>query len=94
MFEDLKKLIQNVTNNECKYTSYNNNVWKINVQDSEAYRAITEELTKNKIQWHTYEDKNIRPIKIMAKGLHPSCDEDEIIADVTSKEFNSRGKKT
>lgn len=69
-FGDLKKITQNEINNECKFTSHKNNVWKINVLDSESYRKITEELTRNKIQWHTYEEKNIRPIKVMAKGLH------------------------
>lgn len=87
-FGDLKKITQNEINNECKFTSHNNNVWKINVLDSESYRKITEELTRNKIQWHTYEEKNIRPTKVMAKGLHLSCAEEEITTDLTSKGYN------
>lgn len=35
MFGDLKKLIEEKTNKEYKYISHNNNIWKINVSDSD-----------------------------------------------------------
>lgn len=84
-FGELKNIILQITKEECKYQSLNNNIWKLNVISSEAYRKITDELTKRKIQWHSYEDKSSRPIKVMARGLHPSCDEKEIVLDLKDK---------
>lgn len=86
-FGVLKEMIKEITTKECKYTSHNNNVWKLNVPDSDTYRATTNELTKRKIQWHTYEDKTERPIKVMAKGLHPSCEESDIVLVLINKGF-------
>lgn len=86
-FSDLRNLVKQVTNNECKYTSYNNNMWKVNVNDGDTYRVVTENLNKNGTQWHSYENKATRPIKVMARGLHPSCDEQEIVEDLKEKDF-------
>lgn len=86
-FGVLRENIQKVTAKECKYTSYNNNLWKINVEDSETYRAISGELTRKEIQWHSYEDKATRPIKVVARGLHSSCDEAEIVEYLKEKDF-------
>jgi hypothetical protein len=35
--------------------------------------------------WYSCENKNTRPIRVMAKGIHPSCDPMGIIADVIKK---------
>lgn len=86
-YKKLKQTIGEITSEECKYTSYNNNVWKINVPNSDTYRKITSELAKKEIQWHSYEDRASRPTKVMARGLHPSCDESEICADLTNQGF-------
>lgn len=89
VFGELRDMIRNLTNNtECRYTSYNNNVWKINAPDSNSYRLISSHLTNEGMQWHSYEDKTVRPIKVMARGLHPSCDENEIVLDLTNKGFH------
>lgn len=86
-FNVLKSLTQQINSNECKFTSFNNNVWKINTTSSESYRHVTGELNKNVLQWHTYENKTTRSIKVMARGLHPSCDEIEIVEDLRDKGF-------
>lgn len=86
-FSYLKTIIKKVTEKECKYTSYSNNTWKINVAEGDTYRIITSELSNKKIQWHTYENKACRPIKIMVRGLHPSCVEKEIVEDLSIKGF-------
>lgn len=93
VFNDLKQIVKEITNEDCKYTSYNNNVWKINVANSDIYRKITGKLTKKEIQWHSYEDKASRPIKVMARGLHPSCDENEICSDLINQGFKIREAK-
>lgn len=87
VFSKLKQIVCETTKEECKYTSYNNNVWKVNVANSDIYRKITEELTKNKIQWHSYENRSLRPIRVMARGLHPSCEESEICSDLMDRGF-------
>lgn len=87
-FDNVKKLISNSEDQKkCNFTSYSNNIWKINVDSSELYRSITAELNKQEVKWHTYEDKASRPIKVMARGLHPSCDEEEIIMDLKLEGF-------
>jgi Associated with zinc fingers len=87
-FNKLKNIVAEATNAEYKFASHNNNVWKINVTDRNAYRCITETLSTKAIEWHSYEDKSNRPIKVMVRGLHPSCDPEEICSDLTSKGFN------
>lgn len=87
-FNELKNIIQQSNRKECKYKAFNNNVWRINVEDGEDYRAVTNALSINKIQWHSYENKNSRPIKVMARGLHPSCEANEIIEDLKENGFN------
>lgn len=86
-FNKLKSLTQHPESNECKFTSYNNNVWKINTTSSDSYRLVTGELNKNEVQWHTYENKIVRPTKVMVRGLHPSCDEKEIVEYLAEKGF-------
>lgn len=87
-FGNLRNIIQQTTSAECKYISYYNNEWKINVPDSDTYRKVTEALNREKVQWHTYEDKANRPLKVMARGLHHTCDEHEIVADLASRGYH------
>jgi len=84
----LQEIIKDTAIRECKITALNNNVWKINCPDPDSYRALAKKLDEEKIQWHTYEDKNERPLKVMARGLHPTCDKNDIIQDLESKGFN------
>jgi hypothetical protein len=42
-------------------------------------------LTEAGNTWYSYENKNTRPIRVMAKGIHPSCDLMGIIVDVINK---------
>lgn len=86
-FDAVKKLTSNIDQKKCNYTSYSNNIWKINVDNSESYRSVTSELNEQEVQWHTYEDKASRPIKVMARGLHSTCDEKEIITDLQQEGF-------
>lgn len=83
-FSKLKSIAQQAAKEDCKYTSYNN-VWKLNVVEIDTYRAITDALNKKKVQWHSYKNKASKPIKVMARGLHSSCDEKEIVQDLKEK---------
>lgn len=49
------------------------------------YSKITKYFTTNGISWYTYENKGTRPIRVIAKGIHPTCDPTGIIADVADK---------
>lgn len=61
----IKTLMQASTNKEYKVTTLNNAVWKINTPDSDTYRTITAKLKESEIQWYTYENNTLRPIKVM-----------------------------
>ena len=39
--------------------------------------------------WHTYEDKQIRPIRVMATNLHHSCKPAKILEDLKAKGFKA-----
>lgn len=49
---------------------------QINVDNENSYRKLTALLNGLKAEWYTYESKQTRPIKIVAKNLHQSCRED------------------
>lgn len=89
MFGELKSIVEKCTNKACKYTSYNKDNWKVIVEDADAYRSVTEELNKKKIQWHSYENKATRSIKVVARGLHSSCVAKEIVEDLIQKGFQA-----
>jgi hypothetical protein len=61
---------------------------KINCIDSECYREVIETLSQNKYLYHTYENKQIRPIRVIAKNLHYSCNPDKIVAFLKEKNYN------
>ena len=84
-FHVIKNILKEATNGDYRLTSMNNNVWKVNMPDTESYRSLATVLNAKNIEWYTYEDKNSRPIRIVARGLHPSCLPNEILEDLTSK---------
>jgi hypothetical protein len=49
----------------------NNKNVKIKRRRQNNYRKITRQLTEAGNTWHSYENKNTRPIRVMAKGIHP-----------------------
>lgn len=73
----------------------NNENIKINVTDSDSYRLVASLLNEKNYSWFTYENKQDRPIKVIAKKLHHSCETQKIkehlrkrgykILDVTPK---------
>lgn len=60
---------------------------KINAANDESYRGITNMLTENHSFWHTYENKQERPIRVMAKKLPFTCSPERIIEDLKSKGY-------
>lgn len=39
------------------------------------------------IEWHSYENKNNRPIRVMARNLHSSIDCDDIVMELEEKKI-------
>lgn len=86
-FAEVKALLSSVPSSKYKIIALSNNVWRLLMSDSDTYRAMVSKLTKEKVQWYTYEDKNCRPVKVMARGLHPTCEKEDILADLQEKGF-------
>lgn len=83
----IQAIMKEVTEKEFKLVSLNNNVWKVNMPDVDGYRKLATVLNDKGLQWYTYEDKNTRPLRVVARGLHQSCTPDEIIEDLKSKKL-------
>jgi len=52
---------------------------KINCNNSENYRKAINVLNNNNFNFHTFENKQSRPIRVTAKNLHHSCKLEKII---------------
>lgn len=70
---------------QAKINVRNNKNIKLNVATQMDYRKITKNFTIKGISWYTYENKGTQPIRVMAKGIHQTCDPTGIIADVANK---------
>lgn len=66
----------------------NNKQLSIKVTSESDYRNLTKAITDAKFEWHSYENKNTRPIKVIARGLHPSCKPELILDDLKQKGFS------
>lgn len=60
---------------------------KVNSINEDAYRNMSKVLTQNNCLCHTYENKQDRPIRVMAKNLHSSCEPLRIVEDLISKGY-------
>lgn len=88
---DLKILIAELKrqNFEGKITSLaSNSSFKINCTSEDEYRKITSWLNTSKTEWHSFSNKQTRPLKVMARGLHSASSPDDIIQDLKNKGFN------
>lgn len=81
----IKEILTSSNAGECKLIALKNDVWKINTSNPDNYRNLVNYLNTQNIEWYTYEDKNDRLTKVMARGLHPTCDPTEIVDDLIQK---------
>lgn len=65
----------------------NNNQLKINVSSENDYRSLTSALNEGKFQWHSYENKATRPVKVIVRGLHPTCKTEDIVEELKASGF-------
>lgn len=94
MLAELK--IQNINFNA---TMLNNNQMKVNATTPDDYRTMVKTIKKTELEWHTYESKQTRPIRVVLRGLHVSCDVESIKVELKNKgykiiEVQQRLKKT
>ncbi|XP_029174680.1 uncharacterized protein LOC114943252 [Nylanderia fulva] len=78
---------KDIAENDFQVKVMNKNNIKINAKNSDAYRQLVNILKTNNLSFHSYENKQIRPIRVMAKNLHHSSKEENIIADLTRQGF-------
>lgn len=60
---------------------------KINVNSAEEYRKLTALVKETDLEWHTYENKSCRPIRVMVRNLHQSTSCDEISNELKERNF-------
>ena len=84
-YNKLHSLLKETLTAKYKVTSLRDNAWKINVDNIDDYRAVSQKLNSEKIQWYTFEIKSERPHRVVARGLHPSCTKEEVMTDLQAK---------
>lgn len=87
-FSDFRNFLNSNSNQNPLIRLLNGNTIKVNTSSIEDYRTITKELSKKCIPWYSYENKQTRPIKVMIKNLHHSCDANEILSDIKNQGLN------
>lgn len=65
----------------------NNEVIKINVRDSDSYRLVIKILEEKNLQFHSYENKQDRPIKVIVNKLHHSFKPESIVKELKTRGF-------
>lgn len=84
-FYDLLSI--NITKDTFIMKMLNGEKVKINSYNDDSYRSITKLLLQNNCLWYSYENKQDRPIRVMAKNLHFSCLPNRIVEDLTAKGY-------
>ncbi|KAI5729135.1 hypothetical protein M8J77_005311 [Diaphorina citri] len=67
--------------------SMDQNKIKINLEDEDSFRKTIHVLQQEDMVFHTYENKQSRPIRVMAKGLDHSSDPEDIVGYLTTKGY-------
>jgi hypothetical protein len=60
---------------------------KINAEEEKDYRYITRALNQTNIEWYSFKNKLMRPIKVMARNIHASCSAEDVMKDLQNKNF-------
>lgn len=87
--ENYIEISQKLKSKDLKFNTsmMNNNQLKINVDTEMEYRELTKLLKESKLEWHTYENKQTRPIRVMARNLHPTCKSEEIKEELLNRGY-------
>lgn len=84
-FEDLHKHLEE---KGCEYKAslLNSGEMKLNAPNEEAYRKLVSAIKETELKWFTFEDKQNRLQKVIAKKLPASCATDSIVNDLRNKQ--------
>lgn len=87
--ENYNTINNSLQSKQIKFTNnlMNNKQLKINVETENDFRELTKFMNDSKFEWHTYENKQTRPIRVMARNLHPTCNSEDIKEDLKTKGF-------
>lgn len=85
-YNDVAKTL-NRANVKSRVTLLAGGIYKINVENGEEYKRLRDQITEDGWEYFTYEDKNIRPIKVMARGIYPECQPEEIVEFLKARQF-------
>lgn len=88
-YKQLYENVSSLSDKEFTIKLMNNKSFKINVSDGHDYAKVTKNFNAKGFQWHSYEDKETRPIRVMAKNLHHSCDAKDIVEWLQNKNFKA-----
>ncbi len=88
--EDIKYLTEKIEglkqDDDYSIKTLANDGLKVNVTTGAFYRRLTTALTdEKKFEWHTYENKNERPHRVMIRYLHPSTPPQDIVEELREK---------
>lgn len=87
---DFNKVQDVMTSQSIKYEIklLNNKQLSIKVSSENDYRSLTKAINEAKFEWHSYENKATRPCKVIARGLHPTCNPEKISDNLKELGFN------
>jgi Associated with zinc fingers len=85
-FNDLHEKVSKIMNG-FQIKIINNKNAKINVPDGESYRLLTKMLSEQGFMWHSYENKQNRPIKVIMKNLHHTYSKEKIVAELSKRGY-------
>lgn len=85
-YNDLGEKLRNL-GTEFTATGLSNNGVKLNIKNPDHFRRVVKYLDQEKYSWFTYECKQTRDIKVMAKRIPASADPDYIKDDLKSQGF-------
>lgn len=80
-YSNMNKILKEA-NIDYKANVLNNNQLKLNVATDIHYRDISKLLNNENVEWHSFENKQTRPIRVVARNLHPTYDTEEIKSDL------------
>lgn len=72
---------------KCSTSMMSNKQIKVNVSNGEEYREITKIIKDTDLEWHTYENKAERPIRVMVRHLHPSTDAKDVLEELRERGY-------
>jgi hypothetical protein len=81
------ELINHISKESFQVKFTNDTTAKLNCNNSENYRKAIHVLQTCNFNFHTYENKQTRPIRVMAKNLHYSCKPENIMKSLSDGGF-------